>query len=140
MAIFFFHLIDGDLMDRDETGLELPSVEHAYLEARAGCEALWFELLHAGRDPRRCRFSIEDAAGRELLDLPFTELFDRCPPASVRSLRFDAAICDQLGETHRRAARARTDLHSEISAARRSLEEARLLLRQLDSRRNKEAY
>ena len=51
MAMFFFHFIDGGDRTEDDMGLELSSPETAYLEAVAGAQSMWAELLARRSDP-----------------------------------------------------------------------------------------
>lgn len=132
MPRFFFHFYDGETLAKDDTGLEFPCAEHAYLDASEAARAMWADLLASRVDPRECRFHIADEADEELFDLPFSELLDNCARrAIVPSASGD--ICGLLRETDERAKRACTDVQSALSEVRRALDESNSLLGRLDA-------
>lgn len=88
MPHFFFHLITPDRIERDEIGLHLPTSVAACREARHAIPLVSAELIENGCDPMRCRFRIEDAAGREIAVVPFADLVHRAP---ARGPRFRSA-------------------------------------------------
>jgi PAS domain S-box-containing protein len=88
MPRFFFHLITPDRIERDEIGLHLPTSVAACREARHAIPLVSAELIENGCDPMRCRFRIEDAAGREIAVVPFADLVHRAP---ARGPRFRSA-------------------------------------------------
>jgi hypothetical protein len=67
MPRFFFNIRDGQEVDEDDEGVELPDVEAARAEALATVEELRDEL----RDARDIELEITDEAGRRLLTVPF---------------------------------------------------------------------
>lgn len=76
MPIFFFDLCARGRMEADESGIELPSAETAYLQACAAIPPLASELLRSGDHPRGYSFQVTDEAGRILFDIPFHEVLD----------------------------------------------------------------
>ncbi|WP_449411809.1 DUF6894 family protein [Methylobacterium komagatae] len=75
--MFFFDLCARGRMEADESGIELPSAETAYLQACAAIPPLVSELLRLGDHPRGYSLLVTDEAGRILFDIPFHEVLDR---------------------------------------------------------------
>jgi hypothetical protein len=113
MPQFYFHLKIGREWHSDEIGLELPTVEAAYLEAFAGAQEMWSELLAERSDPTIYSFEISDEAGECLMRVPFTEVLDRArkPPAPAghnsttalmsKTAGLSAALAEQIERTRR---------------------------------------
>jgi hypothetical protein len=81
MARYHFHLRTAGGLERDETGLNCPNLEAAYLDACRAIPSLMAELAHKGHDPGRCAFEIHDRADRFLMEVPFLERVIRGPGA-----------------------------------------------------------
>jgi hypothetical protein len=129
MAHFFFHFSDGESRARDEIGLELDTVEQAYLEAFETARSMWPELLAARCNPLDCLFEVADADGAVLFRLPFSELFDACRPP--RAPQPGSELLMSIEATHTRAQAARTGIRFSFDEVRQSLQEANDLLGQL---------
>ncbi len=133
MALFFFHFIDGDDRCEDEIGIELASAETAYLEAIAGAQGMWAELLANRRNPSRCAFEIADRQGNKLFRIDFSELLESCPAPELRAVGQTAGLSQSLRATHLRASAARSDLAASLVAVRAALEESSALLSRLSA-------
>ena len=129
MPQFYFHLRIGRERHSDEIGLELPTVEAAYLEAFAGAQGMWTELLAERSDPTIYSFEISDEAGECLMRVPFTEVLDRarkpCAPATHKSTT--ALMSKTAGLT--------AALSEQIERTRRMLQETQETLRRSSSQR-----
>ncbi len=132
MARYFFHFRNGEMLTRDELGIEFDSAAMALAEGAKAAIAMWSELLEQRSEPTRCAFEISDEGGNVLFVLPFSEVLERCqltrlrrPPASE--------LTKLLHLTHERALAARTDVQYGLTSVRHSLGEMRRLLDQLDS-------
>jgi hypothetical protein len=73
MPLFRFHLRSLAGLERDDTGLELPDLETAYLEACRSIPEVAADLVREGRSPMFHTFEIVDVAGRRLIEVPFSE-------------------------------------------------------------------
>ncbi|KQO44977.1 DUF6894 family protein [Methylobacterium bullatum] len=76
MTQFYFHLRGPDGLDCDDTGLDLVSVEAAYLEAFKAVPGMSSDLASNAENPIRYGFEITDARGTILMVLPFAEVLD----------------------------------------------------------------
>ncbi|MBF7013807.1 hypothetical protein QUC32_03040 [Novosphingobium resinovorum] len=130
MARFFFHFFDGNVRFDDEQGVDLPSADHAYLEAFSAATAMWGDLLNGRTDPSGCAFEIANSAGLIINRVEFSELLDNCRPANaVRQP--PQVLLAALADTHRRANAARAELATSLAQVRTSLAEANVLLSRL---------
>lgn len=129
MAHFFFHFCDGEGRARDELGLELESVEQAYLEAFETARTMWPELLAARCDPFDCQFEVTDESDAVLFQLPFRELVEACRPP--RAPQPGSELLMAIEATHARALVARTNIRFSFEQVRESLQEANDLLGRL---------
>ncbi|MGV8839574.1 MAG: DUF6894 family protein [Bauldia sp.] len=77
MPVFHFHLTDDGRRSPDLDGSDFASLELAYLAAFRAVQDMAWEMVHRGRDPRRCSFEIADHAGIALVQLPFAEVLDQ---------------------------------------------------------------
>jgi hypothetical protein len=76
MPRFFFDFREGNSLSPDDEGIEFASLEEAYLEAFRSAQDIAAERLRERCDPFDCAFTITDAAGQELIVLPFKEILD----------------------------------------------------------------
>ncbi len=76
MPQFYFHLRGPDGLDYDDVGLELVSVEAAYLEACKAVPGVGSELAFSAKNPIRYGFEITDAHDTILMIVPFAEVLD----------------------------------------------------------------
>lgn len=74
MPLFKLHLRMGQVVDPDDIGLDLPDLHAAYLEAVRAIPDVARDQLIDARDPLTCAFIICDGKGRQLLEVPFTEV------------------------------------------------------------------
>lgn len=77
MPKFYFHLRGPDGLDHDDEGLDLASVEAAYLEAFKAVPGMGSDLASTAKNPIRYGFEITDARGTVLMAVPFAEVLDR---------------------------------------------------------------
>ncbi|MDR7037783.1 hypothetical protein J2X36_002534 [Methylobacterium sp. BE186] len=76
MPLFFFHLLTDDGLEHDDIGLDLESVEVAYLEAMKAIPGVVYDFGARGRRPLHYAFEIVDAEGRHVMKVPFQEILD----------------------------------------------------------------
>lgn len=133
MPSYFFHFCDGETRSVDDGGLELDSLEQAYLEAVAGARAMWPELLAGRTDPRRCAFEVTDATGEELFRLEFSELLDGCRGSAEMRIGRSSEEIRRLEDTHDFASSVTADLRSSFDQVRQSLNESAALLARLSA-------
>lgn len=81
MPLFKFGMRRRNVTETDDTGLDLPDLHHAYLEAHRAIPDIAREMLIEGRDPLECVFIIADRKGRRLMEVPFEEIL---PPSEWR--------------------------------------------------------
>ncbi|WP_237481234.1 DUF6894 family protein [Lichenibacterium dinghuense] len=74
MPIFFCHFSDGQRWLDDDLGLDFPDLEHAYLEVCTAIPRMAQDLLIKRLDPLAASYRIADAAGRVLMEVPFTDV------------------------------------------------------------------
>ena len=129
MAHFYFHFFDGESRSRDEFGLELETVEQAYLEAFATAQSMWPELLASRCNPLDCLFEVTDENNVGLFRLPFSELMDSC--RAPRAPGPESELRQSIEATHVRAEAAREDIRFGFEEVRQSLQEANALLGRL---------
>src|SRR5262249_5976797 len=111
---FYFHLKVGRDLQPDDIGLELPSLEMAYLEAFKAAQEMWSDLLAKRKDPTIHSFEIADETGRELMRVPFSEVLDRArkgvgPRRDVKkastlltqTTSLAASLSEQVGRTYK---------------------------------------
>ena len=87
MPHFFFDLRNGNVLERDELGLDLPDFESAYLEAHRAAIDIWSEARRKGGKPAYRCFEIRDSSGRMVTELPFDEALNvpsQIPPPQWR--------------------------------------------------------
>lgn len=132
MGHFFFHFCTESERHVDATGVELASVEAAYLQAVATAYSMAEELLVDGMDAGRCSFEIADANGTPLLTLPFAELLktDRVKPRAELST---SSLALAIEHTLRRVTAAKRELANSMHDARTNIVEAQLLVRRLNA-------
>ncbi|MEE7493777.1 DUF6894 family protein [Methylobacterium oryzae] len=130
MPLFYFHLRNPEGLNRDRIGLELPSLDAAYLEACHTVPEMSADLVRKKLNPVRYAFEIADDSGRLLLEVPFSEILDRGrrPVAPPKTVRAPAASVQM-----ERAAYLISALRAEHAATRDKLAETRRLLAALRS-------
>ena len=73
MAQFYFDYRDNQgRLDTDETGIEFPDLETAYLDAYRAAIDMWAESRRCGDNLGSASFTIRDRNG-VLVELPFAE-------------------------------------------------------------------
>jgi hypothetical protein len=70
---FFFDHFDGQRLDEDDLGVELPDLETAHHEAIQAAIEMWMEALRERRNPGRDYFRVRDSNGNVVLVLPFAD-------------------------------------------------------------------
>jgi len=73
MPRFYFHIVDGEDVTRDEEGLDLPDREAARLAALDGARDIMAAEIHQGAIDLRMRIEVEDEEGQALLSVPFAD-------------------------------------------------------------------
>lgn len=73
MPLFRFHVRSLAGLEHDDTGLNFPDLETAYLEACHTIPEIAADLVRQGLSPMLHAFEIVDAAGQVLMEIPFAE-------------------------------------------------------------------
>ncbi|WP_043752955.1 DUF6894 family protein [Methylobacterium nodulans] len=127
MPLFYFHLRTPEGLDRDDCGLELESVELAFLEAYRAVPDMASELARKGKNPDRYAFQITDSSQRSLMEVPFSEALERGrQPRGPRS-RSTVRVNNLQVE---RTLRLCSDIQSEQAGLRDGLRELKRLVEQ----------
>lgn len=130
MPLFYFHLRNPQGLNRDQIGLEFPSVEAAYLEACHTVPEISADLVRKKANPARYAFEITDEDDRLLMEVPFAEVLDRgrkpAPPPTTAQLQAAVAQVE-------RSAKLISALRKEHADTRDKLAETRRLLASLRS-------
>ncbi len=128
MPRFYFGLVDETGLSPDEFGVELDSIEAAYLEGCRAALEISFDRLAKRRSPAGLHFEISDAKGLVVLELPFAEVLDpdRRDRPSCRSGSVLESLRSQL-TTQRRLTAEFADILAQTS---RTLTITRQLLSQ----------
>lgn len=125
MPWFYFHLRGPKSLERDEVGLELASVEAAYLGAYRAIPGMSADLIHEKANPFHYAFEIADASGRLLMELPFTEFLDRgrrpAPPSPADLFRKGRAEMERTAGLLKELSAERAALEATLSETRRLL-------------------
>jgi hypothetical protein len=129
MPHFFFDFHQGPDVYPDAEGVEFASVEQAYLEAFAGAQEMWSELLKKRRDPRQCHFEVRDCHRELLFVFPLQEVVDSCfdrplskpTPSLERATATASAIARHANEIN-------DELQRELDLVRNALAHSRALL------------
>lgn len=130
MALFFFHFFDGANVTEDDTGVDIPTIELAYLEAGATALEMWPELLADRVSPIDCAFDIANAQGAVMLRFEFHEIMEMGRIGSAQPSASLEIMCSAIAETHRRARRAKAELDETLVEFRQAVDEAKSLLEQ----------
>jgi hypothetical protein len=118
MPRYFFHHRDGNVLDRDEDGLEMPDLDAAYLEAFEAAKEMWIESIRDMRNPSRQQFEVADIRGSTLLIVPFKEVMD-----SLKGVPKPLPM-----ENAERAAKLSAEVKDAVAAARDTLRQSQQLL------------
>ena len=73
MPRYFFHLTTPNGTDLDDTGIEWPDPNFAYLEACKAIPNTVLEIIKDGGDPANFAFEIVDQTGNVLWHIPLLE-------------------------------------------------------------------
>ena len=76
MPRFFFHLLGGAQVVRDEEGMELPDTVSVIAKAQYMARAIAAAEIMEGRLSLHHRIEVTDVAGRPVLALPLSAAFD----------------------------------------------------------------
>lgn len=115
LPLFLFHLRTPDGLEEDDLGIELPDVEHAYLEAYRAIPETVVDLMRQGVEARDHVFVIADAEGAVLMEVPLSEPLH--PQQKGRPL-----------EPFDRARRLSGEIAAEIARARETAQQSREIL------------
>lgn len=125
MPWFFFHLRSPKGLERDDLGLEFPSLEAAYLEAFRTVPGMSAELAFQKLDPTPYTFEITETGGRLLMEVPFTEVLDRgrqpAASPSAELFRKGRAAMERTAGLLKWLRRERAMLEAKLSETRRLL-------------------
>ena len=125
MPRFFFDFRQGGEYTADTVGIELPSVEQAYLEVFKASQEMWSELLKQRRDPRRCFFEVRNDSNDVLFIFPLQEVVDSCLDRKQPSM---GHTFQQLTSTYNYARRVRDEFVREVQRTQDMLRDSRTLL------------
>ena len=70
MPMYYFHIRDGDHLEPDPDGTELPDLDAARTEALKVAQELMAEVANLGR---RAVIEIADGGGQTILSVPFSD-------------------------------------------------------------------
>ena len=126
MPRFYFDFCQNGERIEDHEGMELASMEQAYLEAFSGARDMWTELLRERRDPRRCRFEVRGLDQDLLFVLPFQEVLDACHNNQTPPLK---RSFEEVRAAAHQARTARAGFREELELLRDTLSASRALLR-----------
>lgn len=74
MGRYYFQIIDGEVREVDEEGVELPTIDAVREEAFMAARGLMTDAILEGADPGTHRyFAITDKAGNTIGIVPFAE-------------------------------------------------------------------
>ena len=76
MPRYYFHYWTGRRYEVDETGVEFPDFDAAFLDAFAAAGEISAETMRLGGNPEGMWFDIVDHCGRPLTQIPFSEALD----------------------------------------------------------------
>ena len=127
MPRFFFDFVQAGERVPDTLGVELPTVERAYLEAFKAGQEMWSELLKQRRDPRRCSFEVLSQEGDLMFTFPLQEVVDCC--TDNRADRDGRNTFDELRAVHNYAKRVRDEFAREVLITRGVLQDSLALAR-----------
>ena len=127
MPRYYFNFRNERGLMPDPNGIEFENVEEAYLEAFAGAQEIWAEMLKERKDPRICSFEIADAAGILLIELPFAEILNDCTRME-RSKVVDEVSIKKFQLSIKRSKKLRAELLLQVSRLQDTLESTRRLL------------
>jgi hypothetical protein len=119
MPRYFFHFHDGNLLEPDEDGLEMPDLDAAYLEAFEAAKEIWIDAIRTMHNPSRERFEVADDSGNTLLIVPLNEVMESLkgvskPPPPLQNAE--------------RAAKLSAEVKDAVAAARDALRQSQDLL------------
>lgn len=77
MPLYYFHIRDGERLDPDEFGVELPDLDAVRLMARRTIAEFLSDAALTGRDLPGEAFEIVDAHGTQVLTVPFDLMLRR---------------------------------------------------------------
>jgi hypothetical protein len=123
MARYFFDYFNGEALDQDQDGLELPDAEAAFLEAFKAATEMWGESVRERRNPIFDYFQIRDQSGVVVLELPFAEVLE-----SSRGRRQRPPVRLDKSEALR--------AHDRVERGRKLVEDQRDRLERLKARRS----
>jgi hypothetical protein len=121
MLRYFFHFRDGNVVEHDEDGLEMPDLDAAYLEAFEAAKEMWIEGIRNMRNPSQQQIEVADSHGGTLLIVPFKEVTD-----SLKGVPKALPMANA-----ERAAKLSAEVKEAVATARESLEQSRGLLARL---------
>jgi hypothetical protein len=89
MPRFFFNLSSEGNVSIDETGMDFPSLESAYLDACEAILEIGIEKLRTRKDPSKDMFEIADGQRNVLMQVPFFEVLRPAAATSTAPMRLD---------------------------------------------------
>ena len=127
MPRFYFNFRNESGLMPDFDGFECENIEEAYLEAFAGAQEMWTEMLKNRKDPRACSFEIVDKAGVLLVELPFAEVLNDCTIAKPSKI-IDEVFVGKMRMSVERCKQLRSDLSAQVNLLEDTLGATRRLL------------
>ena len=82
MAVYYFHLLDGNDELRDEEGVELPTLEAMEAQAMEAARSILSAEAREGRLPLNLGLTVEDAHGDVVHRLSFGDAIIITPRAA----------------------------------------------------------
>jgi hypothetical protein len=118
MPRYFFHFHNGNLLEPDDDGLEMPDLDAAYLEAFEAAKEMWIEAIRTMHNPSRERFEVADGNGTTLITVPLNEVME--------SLKGVPKLPPLVNAE--RAAKLSAEVKDAVAAARATLQQSQELL------------
>jgi hypothetical protein len=121
MPRFFFNLSSEGNVSIDETGMDFPSLETAYLDTCEAILEMGIEKLRARQDPSKDMFEIADGQRNVLMQVPFFEVLRPVAATSttLRGLDTVRILHNRLHQVARSEA-LQADIRAEYEQAKKT--------------------
>jgi hypothetical protein len=135
MPRFFFNLSSEGNVSIDETGMDFPSLETAYLDACEAILEMGIEKLRARQDPSKDLFEIADGQRNILMQVPFFEVLRPAAATSTTLRRLDTVriLHNRLHRVARSEA-LQADIRAEYEQAKKTCRDIRTSLARMTPR------
>jgi hypothetical protein len=131
MPRFFFNLSSEGNVSMDETGMDFPSLETAYLDACEAILEMGIEKLRARQDPSKDMFEIADGQRNVLMQVPFSEALRPAAATTIapNTIQTFHSCLHQLA----RSEALQTDISAGLEQAKKTVRDIRTNLARMTS-------